>query len=242
MPSALRTFAIFWSSGLRFFLDPRTSPRRRLDWDTQNADGTPLSLGYGAEDFRRPHQFFHERSDGVSAMLVFGCDTMSGGVSGPEPVPQTDGFLRLWLATFAARASFRIFLASVLSPARYQSSPRLPFFDFRLRIADYPRVWSLDEIPYQHFLAYAWLSFWCVEERGPESWPIRVFWLRRQEGLSMPRVFDELLDRMALSFETTFDQYCQSRWDHLHESRFCRHLFRVVVGCFSSQTVLLFGG
>jgi hypothetical protein len=58
----------------------------------------------------------------------------------------------------------------------------------------------------------------------------------------MPRVFAELLDRMALSFETTFNQYCQSRQDHLHESRFRRHLFRVVVGCFPSQMVLRFGG
>jgi hypothetical protein len=242
MSSALRTFAIFWSSGLRFFLDPWTSPRRRLDWDTQNADGTPLSLGYGTEDFCHPLRFFHERSDGASAMLVFGCDAVGGGVPGPEPVPQTDGFLRLWLATFAARAGFRIFLASVLPPARYRTSPRLPFFDFHLRIADYPRVWSLDEIAHQHFLACAWLSFWCVKERGPESWPIRVFWLRRQEEPSMPRVFDELLDRMALSFETMFDQYCQSRRDHLHESRFRRHLFQVVVGCFPPQTVLRFGG
>jgi hypothetical protein len=27
----------------------------------------------------------------------------------------------------------------------------------------------------------------------------------------MPLIFDELLDRIALSFKTTFDQYCQSR-------------------------------
>jgi hypothetical protein len=47
-----------------------------------------------------------------------------------------------------------------------------------LRIAEYPRVWALDEIVHQHFLACAWLSFWCIEERGPTNWPIRVFWLR----------------------------------------------------------------
>jgi hypothetical protein len=52
----------------------------------------------------------------------------------------------------------------------------------------------LDEIVHQHFLACAWLSFWCIEERGPSSWPIRVFWLRRSEHLTMPPVFDELLD------------------------------------------------
>jgi hypothetical protein len=102
MPSALCTFALLWGSGLHFFLDPRTSPRRRLDWDSQNADGTPLSLGYGALDFRRPQCLFHERSDGTSAILVFGYDVVGGGVPGPEPASPIDRFLRLWLSTFVA--------------------------------------------------------------------------------------------------------------------------------------------
>jgi hypothetical protein len=232
MSSPLRTLTILWNSGLRFFLDSRTSPRRHLDWDTQNADRTRLSLGYGAEDFRRPHRFFHERSDGASVMLAFGFDAVNRGVPGPEPVLLVDGFLRLWLATFLSRAYFRIFLDSVLPTVRYRPSSRLPLFDFRPRIADYSRVWSLDEIAHQHFLACAWLSFWCIEERGPANWPIRVFWLRRTEHNTMPSIFDELLDRMVLSFETSFDEYCQSRRDHIREDRLRNHLFRVVVSTF----------
>jgi hypothetical protein len=119
MPSALCTFTLLWSSGLRFFLDPRTSPRRRLNWDSQNADGTPLPLRYGAQDFRRPRRLFHERSDGASAILVFGYDGVGGSVPGPKPVSPIDGFLRLWLSTFVAQASFQIFLESVLPLARY---------------------------------------------------------------------------------------------------------------------------
>jgi hypothetical protein len=211
MSSLLRNFALCWNSCLQFFLDPRTSPRRRLDWESENADGTPLPLGYGAQDFRRPCRFFHERSDAASVMLAFGYSGVHAGVSGPEPVPRVDGFLRLWLATFVTRASFRIFLESVLPHVCYHPSPRYRVFDFRPRIADYPRVWSLDEIAHQHFLACTWLSFWCVEERGPANWPIRVFWLRRKEHPTMPPIFDELLDRMALSFEATFDEYCQAR-------------------------------
>jgi hypothetical protein len=57
----------------------------------------------------------------------------------------------------------------------------------------------------------------------------------------MPPVFDKLLDRMALSFETTFDQYCQSQRDHIHEGRLRNHLFRVVISRFilSNSSVLL---
>ncbi|KAJ7330489.1 hypothetical protein DFH08DRAFT_815392 [Mycena albidolilacea] len=66
---------------------------------------------------------------------------------------------------------------------------------------DYPRGWSLDEIVHQHFLACTWLSFWCVEEQGPANWPIRI----------------------------SFDQYCQSRQDHIREDRLRNHLFRVVL-------------
>jgi hypothetical protein len=232
MPSALHTFTLFWRSRLLFFLDPRTSPRRRLDWDTQNADGTPLPLGYGAEDFRRPRRFFNKRSDGASIMLAFGYDTVGGGVPGPQSAPQADGFLRLWLATFATSAGFRIFLESVLPPPRYLPAYRLPVVDFRSRVSAYPRAWPLDEIAHQHFLACAWLSFWCIEERGPADWPIRVFWLRRTEHNTMPSIFDELLDRMALSFETSFDAYCQSRRDHIREDRLRNHLFRVVASTF----------
>ncbi|KAJ7334220.1 hypothetical protein DFH08DRAFT_814246 [Mycena albidolilacea] len=133
MPSPLRNFTLFWNLGLRFFLDPTTSPRCCLDWDCQNTDGTPLLLGGAAE-----------------------------GALGPEPVPQIDRFLRLWLATFAVRACFRLFLESVLPLVCYHPSHRLPVFDFRSRIADYPRVWSLDEIAHQHFLACTWLLFWTI--------------------------------------------------------------------------------
>jgi hypothetical protein len=107
-----------------------TSPRCRLDWDRQNADGTRLLLGYGAEDFRLPCRLFHERSDGVSVILAFGYSGADEGVLGPEPVSQIDRFLRLWLATFAARACFRLFLESVLPLVHYHPSHRLPVFDF----------------------------------------------------------------------------------------------------------------
>jgi hypothetical protein len=149
---------------------------------------------------------------------------------GPEPILLVDGFLHLWLATFASQASFRIFLESALPPARYRPPHQLRVFDFRPRVIDYPQVWSLDKIAHQHFLVCAWLSFWCVEERGPVNWPIRVFWLQRSEHPTMPSIFDELLDRMALSFEISFDQYCQSRRDHIREDCLRNHLFRVVVG------------
>jgi hypothetical protein len=46
----------------------------------------------------------------------------------------------------------------------------------------------------------------------------------------MPGIFDELLDQMALSFETSFNAYCQSQWDYIHEECLCRHLFHVVIG------------
>jgi hypothetical protein len=58
----------------------------------------------------------------------------------------------------------------------------------------------------------------------------------------MPRIFDELLDRMVLSFETLFDSYRQARLDHIYERRLHRYLFTVVVGHFRScpsQTILL---
>jgi hypothetical protein len=232
MPSPLRNFALFWNLRLRFFLDTTTSLRRRLDWDSQNADGTPLPIGYGVKGFRCPRRLFHERSNGASLMLAFGYSRTDSGVRGPEPIPQTDGFLRLWLAMFAAcvsRFSFRVFLDSVFPPVRYYPSPQYPIFDFCRRVVDYPRIWSLNEIAHQHFLACAWLSFWCVEERGPANWPIRVFWLWRADHPTMPPIFDELLDRMALSFETTFNQYCQSQQDHIHKDRLRNH-FQVVVG------------
>jgi hypothetical protein len=115
MSSPLCNFAILCISGIHFFLNPSLSPRRRLDWDRQNADGTLLPLGYSAEDFRRPRRLFHVRLDEASVVLAFGYSRADEGmgVPGPEPVPQNDGFLRLWLATFAARAGFQIFLESV---------------------------------------------------------------------------------------------------------------------------------
>jgi hypothetical protein len=82
MPSPLRNFALLWNLGLRFFLDPTTSPHHRLDWDPQNANGTLLSLGYSVEGFRCPRRLFHERSDGVSIILVFGYSRVDSGVSG----------------------------------------------------------------------------------------------------------------------------------------------------------------
>jgi hypothetical protein len=129
-------------------------------------------------------------------MLVFGYDGVDSRVLGPEPVRQVDWFLRLWLVMFTANvswASFQVLLDSVLPPIRYYLSPHLPVFDFWSQIADYPQV-SLDEIAHQHFLACTWLSFWCIKERGPANWPIRVYWLRWGTESTMPSVFNELLD------------------------------------------------
>jgi hypothetical protein len=98
----------------------------------------------------------------------------------------------------------------------------------------------LNEITHQHFLACTWLSFWCVEEQGPANWPLCIYWLRQETDHSMPRIFNELLDRMVLSFEISFDEYRQSRQDHLHEGCCRRHLFRVVVRRFFSQKILKF--
>ncbi|KAJ7874552.1 hypothetical protein B0H14DRAFT_3859813 [Mycena olivaceomarginata] len=106
----------------------------------RSVGSSPLPLGYSAEGFRRPRRLFHERSDEVSITPAFGDSRADEGVSGPEPVPQNDGFLRLWLATFAARAGFRIFLESVIPPVRYRPSHQLSFFDFRPRVADYSGV------------------------------------------------------------------------------------------------------
>jgi hypothetical protein len=105
----------------------------------------------------------------------------------------------------------------------------LPVFDFRVTIEDYPQEWSLDAIPHQHFLACAWLRFWCVEERGPARWPIRICWLRRSAAVAPPSVFDEFLDRMVLAFENLMAEYRRAREDHVEEDALCKQLFELVV-------------
>jgi hypothetical protein len=95
----LRNIALAWNLGLRFFLDPSTSPRFLLDWDHHNADGTHLALGYGMENFCTPHRFFHERSDTALLESYSGPVSSSQGVIGQEPVCHPDLLLHYWLAT-----------------------------------------------------------------------------------------------------------------------------------------------
>ncbi|KAJ7364955.1 hypothetical protein DFH08DRAFT_799263 [Mycena albidolilacea] len=188
MAFTLHNFALLWNLGLRFFLNPTTSPHYLLDWNHQNTNGTPLLLGYGVENFHCPRQLFHERSDRVSLMLVFGYSGVDSGVLGPKPVCQVDRFLCLWLAMFTASvswASFQVFLDSALPHVHYYPSPWLPVFDFRPQIADYPQVWSLDEITHQHFLVCTWLSFCLakttstklvVDNSSSDLCPLQIHW------------------------------------------------------------------
>ncbi|KAJ7351215.1 hypothetical protein DFH08DRAFT_957549 [Mycena albidolilacea] len=234
MPSSLHNFALAWNLGFRFFLDPSTSPRFLLDWDHHNADGTRLSLRYGMESFRTPRRFFHERSDTVSLEPYSGPAPGSRGVAGPEPVPHLDILFHYWLATShyppvgVLRVSFLQFLTQALtSPSR--PSPTLPIFDFWAIIEDYPREWSLDTIAHQHFLACAWLGFWCIKERGPARWPIQICWLQRSAVVAPPPVFNKFLDRMVLAFENLMAEYRRAREDHVEEDALCKQLFKLVL-------------
>ncbi|KAJ7694027.1 hypothetical protein B0H14DRAFT_3530850 [Mycena olivaceomarginata] len=94
---------------------------------------------------------------------------------------------------------------------------------------DYPQEWSLDTIAHQHFLACAWLGFWCVKERGLARWPIRICWLRRSAAAAPPQVFDKFLDQMVLAFENLMAEYCQARDDHVEEDALCKQLFELVL-------------
>ncbi|KAF8154317.1 hypothetical protein K438DRAFT_1777951 [Mycena galopus ATCC 62051] len=235
MPLSLRDFALLWDYGFQFFLAPRTSPRFILDWNSRNADGTLLSSGYGVDNPRAPTRFFHERSEGASVMLFFGDVEVSQGTPGPEPVSRQDCLLRRWLATRrfpileAIRPSFLDFARYVLSPHPLYLSPRHPVFEFHGQIAEYPGDWSLDEIAHQHFLACAWLGFWSIEERGLARWPVRVCWLRRPSAMSLPPMFDDLLDHMVLTFENHLSEYRQAREDHVDEDELRDKLFKFVL-------------
>ncbi|KAF8198703.1 hypothetical protein K438DRAFT_1966667 [Mycena galopus ATCC 62051] len=235
MPLSLCDFALLWDYGFQFFLAPRTSPRFILDWNSRNADGTLLSSGYGVDNPRAPTRFFHKRSEGASVVLFFGDVETSRGTPGPEPVSRQDRLLRRWLATRrfpileAIRPSFLDFARYVLSPCPLYLSPCRPVFEFHGRIAEYPGDWSLDEIAHQHFLACAWLGFWSIEERGPTRWPVRVFWLRRPGTMSLPPMFNELLDRMVLTFENHLAEYRRAREDHVDEDELRDKLFKFVL-------------
>jgi hypothetical protein len=52
-----------------------------------------------------------------------------------------------------------------------------------------------------------WLRFWCIEERGPARWPIRICWLRRSTITTPPPMFNKLLDHMVLTFENLMAEY-----------------------------------
>ncbi|KAF8166122.1 hypothetical protein K438DRAFT_2066892, partial [Mycena galopus ATCC 62051] len=94
---------------------------------------------------------------------------------------------------------------------------------------EYPSDWSLDEIAHQHFLACAWLWFWSIEERGPAQWPVRVCWLRRPGAMSLPPMFDDLLDRMVLTFENHLAEYRHAREGHVDEDKLRDKLFKFVL-------------
>ncbi|KAJ7355191.1 hypothetical protein DFH08DRAFT_495991 [Mycena albidolilacea] len=210
--SSLHNFTLAWNLGFCFFLDPSTSPCILLDWDHHNADGTRLVLGYGVENFRTPRWFFHERLD--TALLEPYSRPVSGsrGVIGPEPVCRPDLLLHYWLVTSrflpvqVSRISFLQFLnqALALPPCPL---PTLPVFEFRAKIEEYPQEWLLDTIAHQHFLACAWLGFWCIKERGPARLPIRICWLQCSAATTPPSVFEKLLDHMVLTFENLMAEY-----------------------------------
>ncbi|KAF8130086.1 hypothetical protein K438DRAFT_1999465 [Mycena galopus ATCC 62051] len=146
-----------------------------------------------------------------------------------------DRLLRRWLMTCrflileAIRPSFLDFARYVLSPRPLYLSPRRPFFEFYGRITEYPSDWSLDKIAHQHFLACAWLGFWSIEERGPARWPMRVCWLRRPGAMSLPPMFDDLLDRMVLTFENHLAEYHWAREDHVDEDELRDKLFKFIL-------------
>ncbi|KAJ7353268.1 hypothetical protein DFH08DRAFT_804837 [Mycena albidolilacea] len=223
MSSSLRNVALAWNLGFRFFLDPSTSPRFLLDWDHHNADGTCLVLGYGVESFHA-----------ASLETYSGPASGSRGAVGPEPVCRADLLLHCWLVTSRSAPagvlhfSFFQFLNRALAPP-LRPLPTLPVFEFRATIEEYPQEWSLDAIAHQHFLACAWLGFWCIEERGPARWPIRICWLRRPTATAPPAMFDELLDRMVLTFENLMTEYRRAREDHIEEADLCKQLFELVL-------------
>ncbi|KAF8215537.1 hypothetical protein K438DRAFT_1954259 [Mycena galopus ATCC 62051] len=147
-------------------------------------------------------------------MLFFGDVETSQGIPGPEPVSRQDCLLRRWLATHCFPIlevicpSFLDFARYVLSPRPLYLSPRHPFFEFYGRIAGYPSDWSLDEIAHQHFLACAWLGF-CA--------------------MSLPPMFDNLLDRMVLTFENHLAEYRRAWEDHVDEDKLRDKLFKFVL-------------
>ncbi|KAF8211772.1 hypothetical protein K438DRAFT_1958837 [Mycena galopus ATCC 62051] len=225
MPLSLRDFALLWDYGFQFFLAPRTSPRFILDWNTCNADGTLLTLGYGG--FRSCHFSEMWRRPGVyqdrNPCLVKIVSCAAGSRLVVSPILE------------AIRPSFLDFARYVLSPRPLYLSPRCPFFEFYGRIAKYPGDWSLDEITHQHFLACAWLRFWSIEERGPARWPVQVCWLRRPSAMSLPPMFDDLLDRMVLTFENHLAEYRRAREDHVDEDKLRDKLFKFVVSTYGSH-------
>jgi hypothetical protein len=213
MSSSLCNVALARNLGFRFFLNLLTSPRFLLDWDHHNVDGTRLVFRYGMESFRTPRRFFHKRLDTVLLEAYLGPVSGSRGVVGPEPVCCPDLLLHCWLVMSRSspigvpHLSFLQFLNQALALPPHPL-PTLPAFVFRATIKDYPQEWSLDAIAHQHFLACAWLRFWCIEERGLARWPIQICWLWCSTATASPAMFNGLLDRMVLTFKNLMAEYC----------------------------------
>jgi hypothetical protein len=53
--------------------------------------------------------------------------------------------------------------------------------------------------------------------------------LRRSVAVTPPAMFDELLDRMVLTFENLMTEYRRARDDHVEEADLCKQLFELVV-------------
>ncbi|KAJ7339861.1 hypothetical protein DFH08DRAFT_812243 [Mycena albidolilacea] len=244
MSSSLHSIALAWNLRFRFFLDPSTSPCFLLDWDHHNADGTHLVLGYGMENFRTPRQFFHKRSDTALLEVYSGPVSSSRGVVGPEPVHCPDLLLQCCLAMSCLspvgvrHLPFFQFLNQALAPSSHPL-PTFPVFEFQANVRDYPQEWSLDTIVHQHFLACAWLRFWCIEERGPARWPIQICWLQCSTAATLPAMFNKLLDRMLFELilnmeHTLFWMSCLDFWVALsvHYNQLLEQLFLEVLSDF----------
>ncbi|KAJ6495487.1 hypothetical protein C8R45DRAFT_927397 [Mycena sanguinolenta] len=204
-----------WNFGRRFFSSSRFSPQFRLDWDQHDARGNLVAFDWGVLNPTSPHRFFHEQSTTASVLLCIGYEGVAGeviqGFPGPLPQTRTDWLFWNWWLLGVPRplsihprrpARFVRFLNRVLPPRPIYHFHRRATLLLHTDLSQYPSEWTMEELAHQHFLAYAVLSFWHIEVRGPPGWPIHLCWLRRAGSTTPTDAMDSLLDRMTLEFET----------------------------------------
>ncbi|KAJ6458722.1 hypothetical protein C8R45DRAFT_1109835 [Mycena sanguinolenta] len=204
-----------WIFGRRFFVSTQFSPPFRLDWDQNDAWGNLVAFDWGVLNLTSPHRFFHEWSTTVSVVLCIGYEGVAGEVTQgfPGPLPQTCTnwlFWNWWLLDVPRLLN--VHLCRPLHFVRFLNRvlPPRPIYHFHCRAtlllhtdsSQYPSEWTMEEIAHQHFLAYAVLSFWHIDVRGPPGWPIHLCWLRRVASTTPTDAMDSLLDWMTLEFET----------------------------------------